>query len=102
MEGAATRAVHGDPADAAHDLLVVLNHWDRVGDWTQQWLNLRYVTRLLARLGHEEDAMVLHRALRAAGKLSPLHGVPSANVTAAALSGPAAATFARSALHRIS
>jgi hypothetical protein len=117
MEAAATRAVHRDPADAAGDLLAVLNHWDRVGDWTQQWLNLRYVTRLLARLGRDEDAMVLHRALRAAGKSSPLSGVHSAAPPAAppsagapagirtgdeALSGPAAVTFARSALHRIS
>ena len=31
----------------------MLDHWDRVGDWTQQWLNLRYVVRLLVRLGAE-------------------------------------------------
>jgi hypothetical protein len=116
MEAAATRAVHGEPADAADDLLVVLNHWDRVGDWTQQWLNLRYVTRLLARVGREEDAMVLDGALRAVGKSSPLHRVSSARppatppragdpagigTTKDAL-GPAAVMFARSALHRIS
>jgi predicted ATPase len=117
MEAAATRAAHREPADAARDLLVVLDHWDRVGDWTQQWLNLRYVTRLLTRLGREEEALVLHRALRAAGKPSPLDGVRSASPLAGprsagrpaaaqagggALSGPAAVTFARSALRRIS
>ncbi|MGZ4481604.1 MAG: hypothetical protein ACXVY5_05315, partial [Gaiellales bacterium] len=47
MEAAATRAVHGDPAVAATAFVGVLDHWDRVGDWTQQWLNLRYVVRLL-------------------------------------------------------
>lgn len=50
MEAAATRGVHSDPALAARDFLTVLAHWERVGDWTQQWLNLRYVVRLLGRL----------------------------------------------------
>ena len=72
MEAAATRAVHADPAVGAAALAAVLDHWDRVGDWTQQWLNLRYVVRLLVRLGADEDAVVLHHALVAAGKPSPL------------------------------
>ena len=72
MEAAATRAVHGDPAQAARMFIEVLDHWDRVGDWTQQWLNLRYVTRLLVRLGADDDAVVLHHALVEAGKPSPL------------------------------
>jgi hypothetical protein len=33
--------VHGDAARACAEFLDVLDHWDRVGDWTQQWLNLR-------------------------------------------------------------
>jgi len=44
MEAAATRAVHGDPAAAAQLFDDVLDHWGRVGDWTQPWLSLRYVT----------------------------------------------------------
>jgi predicted ATPase/DNA-binding SARP family transcriptional activator len=72
MEAAATRAVHADPAAGAAALAVVLDHWDRVGDWTQQWLNLRYVVRLLVRLGVDEDAVVLHHALVAAGRPTPL------------------------------
>ncbi len=72
MEAAATRAVHDEPAVAAGALVEVLDHWDRVGDWTQQWLNLRYVVRLLARLGADEDAVALHHALVAAGRPSPL------------------------------
>ena len=72
MEAAATRAVHGDPATAARMFIEVLDHWDRVGDRTQQWLNLRYVTRLLVRLGADEDAVALHQALVNAGKSSPL------------------------------
>jgi predicted ATPase/DNA-binding SARP family transcriptional activator len=114
MEAAATRAVHRDPVAAGRALAVVLDHWDRVGDWTQQWLNLRYVVRLLLRLGCEEDVVVLHSALRAAGKPSPLatarvaglldgpDGDRHATATArgSALSGAGAVTWAREALRR--
>jgi tetratricopeptide (TPR) repeat protein len=72
MESAATRAVHGDPVAAAREFQGVLDHWDRVGDSTQQWLNLRYVARLLARVGADADAAALHGFLLAAGKPSPL------------------------------
>ena len=72
MEAAATRAVHRDPASGARALIEVLDHWDRVGDWSQQWLNLRYVARFLVRVGAEDDAVALHYALVGAGRLSPL------------------------------
>ena len=72
MEAAATRAVHGDPASAARALVEVLDHWDRVGDWSQQWLNLRYVTRFLVRTGADDAAAALHHALVRAGRPSPL------------------------------
>ncbi|MDF2976687.1 MAG: putative ATPase [Actinomycetospora sp.] len=112
MEAAATRAVHADPAAGAAALAVVLDHWDRVGDWTQQWLNLRYVVRLLVRLGADEDALVLHHALVAAGKPTPLDArrldrvaaALGADVSAAAarrgsaLTGPGAVALARARL----
>ena len=72
MEGAATRAVHSDSASGALALIEVLDHWDRVGDWSQQWLNLRYVARFLIRVGAQDDAVALHFALVGAGRLSPL------------------------------
>jgi predicted ATPase/DNA-binding SARP family transcriptional activator len=72
MEAAATRAVHGDPVAAAAALLQVIDLWDRVGDSTQQWLNLRYVVRLLTRVHADSDAATLHEFLVAAGKPSPL------------------------------
>jgi hypothetical protein len=98
MEAAATRAVHGNPVRAASDFIVVLDHWDRVGDWSQQWLNLRYVTRLLVRLGADDDAAALHRALVRAGKPSPLDVVQVEGHDA--LSGVEAVARARSALNR--
>jgi hypothetical protein len=72
MEGAATRAVHSDSASGARALIEVLDHWDRVGDWSQQWLNLRYVARFLIRVGAQDDGVALHFALVGAGRLSPL------------------------------
>jgi len=72
MEAASTTAVHGDARVAARLFVDVLDHWDRIGDRTQQWLNLRYVVRLLVRLEAVEDAVVLHHCLAAAGKPSPL------------------------------
>jgi predicted ATPase len=72
MEAAATRAVHGDPVSAARALIDVLDHWDRVGDWSQQWLNVRYIARFLVRMGATDDAVALHHALIAADRLSPL------------------------------
>ncbi|HEY0813431.1 MAG TPA: BTAD domain-containing putative transcriptional regulator [Pseudonocardia sp.] len=93
MEAAATRAVHGDAAEAAHALVAVLDHWDRVGDWTQQWLNLRYVVRLLVRLGAEQDAATLHHCLLAAGKPSPLDPAAAAQL----LDGPNGVRFGAAA-----
>lgn len=101
MEAASTRAVHADLAVAATALVEVLDHWDRVGDWSQQWLNLRYVTRFLLRAGARDDAMVLHCALLGAGRPSPLSAAALASIgeaPAEALSGPEAVMRARAAL----
>jgi hypothetical protein len=98
MEAAATRGVHGDAARACAEFLDVLDHWDRVGDWTQQWLNLRYVTRLLARLGADGDALALHRCLVAAGKPSPLRDVDPPDVATMPMSAADAVGLARAAL----
>jgi len=99
MEAAATRAVHADPVTAARALIEVLDHWDRVGDWSQQWLNLRYVTRFLVRVGAVEDAAALHHALIAAGRLSPLAPADVDIAEASeALSGAEAVGRARSSL----
>lgn len=101
MEAAATRAVHGAPAAAARSLIEVLDHWDRVGDWSQQWLNLRYVTRFLARVGADDDAVQLHRALLAAGRPSPLGEDVTAQSTAPAPTGAEAVVLARASLGRL-
>ncbi|WP_300008003.1 BTAD domain-containing putative transcriptional regulator [Pseudonocardia sp.] len=93
MEAAATRAVHGDPVAAAAAVVEVVDHWDRVGDRTQQWLNLRYAVRLLARLDAGADAVAVHHCLVAAGKPSPLRAAHLARL----LDGPGGARFAAAA-----
>lgn len=101
MEAASTRAVHADTSAAATALIEVLDHWDRVGDWSQQWLNLRYVTRFLLRAGAQDDAMALHCALIRAGRPSLLSAAALASIgdaPAVALSGPEAVSRARVAL----
>jgi hypothetical protein len=104
MEAAATRAVHGDPVAAARAFLAVLDHWDQVGDATQQWVNLRYVARLLNRIDAGSDAATLHAFLVAAGKPSPLG--PQVSPEAESRPGPggsaaAAVAHARAALRRV-
>jgi hypothetical protein len=72
----------------------VLDHWERVGDRTQQWLTLRYIARLLVRLGAAEEALVLHHALAAAGRPSPF-GPRQVAELSDGLPGPHASTAAR-------
>jgi predicted ATPase/DNA-binding SARP family transcriptional activator len=103
MEAAATRAVHGDPGTAARALIEVIDHWDRVGDWSQQWLNLRYVTRFLIRVGADDGAAAMHFALVAAGRPSPLRDRQLAALgdePEPAMSGAEALIRARSSLGR--
>jgi predicted ATPase/DNA-binding SARP family transcriptional activator len=105
MEAASTRAVHGETATAAVALIEVIDHWDRVGDWSQQWLNLRYVTRFLVRVGADDDALALHHALVDAGKDSPLEPGDVARLgvrEGRPMTGAEAVTLARSALAQYS
>jgi hypothetical protein len=75
MEAASIRAVYGDPATAAERFIDVLDHWDRVGDVTEQWIALRYISRLLVRLGADKDALFLNSAFINAGRPAPLNPV---------------------------
>jgi predicted ATPase len=116
MEAAATRGILGDVHVAARATLEVLDHWDRLGGWNQQWLNLAHLVRLLVRLGAEEDAVVLHHCLVAAAKPSMLDpqrlielldgpdgpGFVAAAARGAALTRADAVTLARTRLRALS
>ena len=79
----------------------MLDHWDRVGDATQQWLNLRYVARLLNRVDAGFDAATLHAFLVAAGKPSPLGSPRAVPRPGPGASAAAAVAHARAALRRV-
>jgi hypothetical protein len=72
MEAAAGNAVHGDPAVTVLAFLEALDRWDRLDDRAQQWPNLRYVVRLLVRVGPPRKPGPCTGYLVAAGKPSPL------------------------------
>ncbi|MGQ0577272.1 MAG: AfsR/SARP family transcriptional regulator [Pseudonocardia sp.] len=112
MEATGIRAVHAEPVAAAEALGEVLDDWDRLGDRNQVWRCLHLVTPLLVRLGADEDAVVLHHAVVAAGREAPLDAVRLAAVAedlgrerfdaaarrGCALDETAAVTLARSGL----
>lgn len=68
-EAAAVRAVHGEPAATARMFIEVLDHWTNGGPGTGvlHWITLGYAIRLLVRLGAEDDAAVLERAIAGDG-----------------------------------
>jgi len=59
------RGRHGDPYRALHLFEDVIRHWRREGSWAQQWLTLRNLVDLLARLKADEPAAVLYGACTA-------------------------------------
>lgn len=69
MESAAVAAVHGDPAVAARLLHESNEHWSQAGEGpiSQHWHAFRYVWDLMRRLGADEDADRLQRAMAFAG-----------------------------------
>jgi predicted ATPase/DNA-binding SARP family transcriptional activator len=68
------RARHGDPAEALGRFPDLIDLWERVGNWTQQWTMLRSLVTTLARLGRDEPAAVLYGALTASPTAPPLYG----------------------------
>ncbi|MCK9898985.1 hypothetical protein CC117_08345 [Parafrankia colletiae] len=57
LASSATRT--GDLATAAACYPEVIQQWLRTGSWPQQWTTLRNTADLLARLGREEDALLM-------------------------------------------
>jgi tetratricopeptide (TPR) repeat protein len=68
------RGRHGDPRLALRLFDDVIRHWRRTGSWTQQWLTLRNLVELLARLGAHEPTAVLYGACAASTASQPLYG----------------------------
>jgi len=68
------RGRHGDARVALRLFEDVIEHWCRFGGWTQQWLTLRNLVELLARLGAHEPAAVLYGACTASKSSPPSYG----------------------------
>jgi predicted ATPase/DNA-binding SARP family transcriptional activator len=65
MSSTSLRGRHGDPYAALRLFEDVIGHWRLGGSWAQQWLTLRNLVELLARLGADEPAAVLYAACMA-------------------------------------
>ncbi len=89
VSAASLRARHGDPYTACDLFSQVIDHWQRADNWTQQWITLRNVIDLLARLGADEPAAILCGALGASRSATPLFGADADRLasTSAALCG---------------
>jgi hypothetical protein len=68
------RGRHGDPSLGLRLFDGVLQHWRQGGSWTQQWITLRNLVELLARLGAHEPAAVLYGACTASTTSPPSYG----------------------------
>ncbi|MBB2990076.1 putative ATPase/DNA-binding SARP family transcriptional activator [Mycolicibacterium iranicum] len=103
MEAAATRALYADPSVAARELIDVLDHWAKAGPGTgsQHWFTMRFAAALLERLGADEDAAALRRAVAAAGhELLDESLLTTRPGQAPPLTGAQALALARSSLRR--
>jgi predicted ATPase/DNA-binding SARP family transcriptional activator len=68
------RGRHGDARLALKLFEDVIRHWRRGGGWTQQWITLRNLVELLARVGAHEPAAVLYGACTASTTSPPSYG----------------------------
>ena len=68
--GSATsvRVRHSDPATATSALLEVIDHWERAGNWRQQWTTLRHAVELFTRIGDDRAAATVLGAIEANDK----------------------------------
>ena len=68
------RGRHGDPLVALRLFEDVILYWRRVGSWTLQWITLRNLVELLARLGAHEPTAVLYGACTASTESPASYG----------------------------
>jgi hypothetical protein len=81
VSAASIRARHGDPRTALPLFGQVIDHWKRAGNWTQQWITIRNVIDLFARLGSDVAATVLCGAVDASRTAPGLFGADADRLT---------------------
>ncbi len=77
------RGRRGDADEAIGRFPRLIDHWDRVGNWTQQWTMLRSLVVTLVRLGRDEPAAVLYGAMEASPAAAPLFGADARRLAGA-------------------
>jgi predicted ATPase/DNA-binding SARP family transcriptional activator len=93
---------HGEPHEALRSYREVIEHWHRRGNWTQQWITLRNLVALFARIGADEAAAVLYGGAGASATAPTTFGPEAERLGAVAASltarlGPQ--TFDRATRH---
>ena len=68
------RGRHADPRVALRLFEDVIQHWRRDGNWPRQWLTLRNLVELIARVGADEPAAVLYGACTASPTSPQIYG----------------------------
>ncbi len=81
VSAASIRARHGDPHGALPLFGQVIDHWQRTGNWTQQWITIRNLIDLFARVGVDEPAAVLCGALEVSRTAPGLFGADAERLT---------------------
>ncbi len=71
------RAGRGETVEALRGYRHVVETWFQGGDWANQWLSLRHLAGILARLDRDEEAAVLFGSVAAAGASTALPISPS-------------------------
>jgi hypothetical protein len=74
LSAVSLQARYGDPLAALRRYPDLIDHWQRAGAWTQQWITIRTLIETLSRVGAAEAATVLYGALGASPTASPLRG----------------------------
>jgi predicted ATPase/DNA-binding SARP family transcriptional activator len=74
LSAASLRARHGDPIGAVPLFREVLEHWHRMGNWTQRWTTFRTIADVLAQLDDPEPAALLLGATLAESRQAPVFG----------------------------
>jgi aryl-alcohol dehydrogenase-like predicted oxidoreductase len=68
------RGRHAEPHVALRLFEDVIQHWRRDGNWPRQWLTLRNLVELIARVGADEPAAVLYGACTASPTSPQIYG----------------------------
>ncbi|MDQ3897875.1 MAG: winged helix-turn-helix domain-containing protein [Actinomycetota bacterium] len=81
VSAATIRARHADPEHGLRRFPELIDRWERVGNWTQQWTTLRSLVTTLVGVGRYEPAAVLYGALSSSPTAPPLFGADAERLT---------------------